>query len=131
MRLTSNSRGSPFSSRGPKIADFFMKTSGRVRKRPVFVRRRWVFRGYAVSGHYNRSSVACYPMDDSDPLIPPKPSPQPSAAVLREVEALRAMLGLPLEEPEPDGRAPLEPPQPDTQIPPFTTPRTNPEGERP
>lgn len=37
------------------------------------------------------------------------PTPQPSAAVLREVEALRAMLGLPLEEPEPDGRAPPRP----------------------
>lgn len=114
VRLTSNSRGSPFSSRGPKIADFFMKTSGRVRKRPVFVRRRWVFRGYAVSGHYNRSSVACYPMDDSDPLIPPKPSPQPSAAVLREVEALRAMLGLP----EPHERRPPEATQTDKPIPP-------------
>ena len=53
-------------------------------------------------------------MDDSDPLIPPKPSPQPSAAVLREVETLRAMLGLP----EPHERRPPEPTQTDKPIPP-------------
>lgn len=40
------------------------------------------------------------------------------------------MLGLPPEESEADERAPPEPMQPDTQIPPFTTPRTNTEGEQ-
>ncbi len=36
-------------------------------------------------------------------------------ATCLEAEALRAMLGLPTEEPEPDERAPLEPPPPAPQ----------------
>ncbi len=46
-------------------------------------------------------------------LLPPL-----SEAVCREIEALRAMLGLPPEECEPDERAPPEPMQPDKPIPP-------------
>ncbi len=46
------------------------------------------------------------------------PVPPPSEAVHREVEALRAILGLPPEESEPDERAPPEPMQPDKPIPP-------------
>ena len=69
------------------------------------------------------------PRPASDPTC--HPAPPPSEAARLEVAMLRAMLGLPPEESEADESAPPEPMQPDTLIPPFTTPRTNPEGERP
>lgn len=53
---------------------------------------------------------------------PPPQDPPPSDAVRLELEALRAMLNLPPDAPEPD-EAPA-----DTRNPPFTTPPTNPEG---
>ena len=48
-------------------------------------------------------------------LLPPL-----SEAVCREIEALRAMLGLPPEESEADESAPPEPMQPGTLIPSIT-----------
>ncbi len=57
-------------------------------------------------------------MDTLDPHLPKPSTSEPSEAVNLEVATLRAMLGLPLEEPEPDGRAPPEPTQTDKPIPP-------------
>ena len=73
----------------------------------------------------------CCPVDTFDPRPLHKPAPPPSEAVTLEVEALRSMLGLPPRETESDEHALPEPTHPDTQIPPFTTPQTNPEGEQP
>ena len=66
-----------------------------------------------------------------DPFTPPFQTSQPSEAAQREVAALRAMLGLPLDEPESDERAPPETTQPDEQIPPITPSPTKLEGEQP
>ncbi len=50
-------------------------------------------------------------------IPPPLDPPPPSDAVCLEVAALRAMLGLPPEEPEPNERAPPEPALPSTDAP--------------
>lgn len=69
-------------------------------------------------------------METPEAVPPSTRLPPLSEAVCREIEALRAMLGLPPEEREPDERAPPEPMQPDKPIPPIMTPRTYPEGEQ-
>ena len=67
-------------------------------------------------------------METPEAVPPSTRLPPLSEAVRREIEALRAMLGLPPEEREPDERAPPEATQPDKKITPITTPRTDPDG---